>query len=147
MCSRHVQEREAQKEWYAPHPHFRFLRTGARGDVADQKILREGKRTRMEDAPFYTYAIFVLVACVASVHLFHKCGRANALCKVLYALGLAVLLYVIFDTALACAAVPRKNWRQRIRQLVIQLALLALVLALFSHKALWRRLPGRGASR
>lgn len=99
----------------------------------------------MEDGPFYAYAVFVLVGCVASVHLFRACGPDKVLCKVLYAIGLAVLLYATLDTALQCSA-PRKNARQRVRQLVIQLALLALVLALFTHKALWRRC-GRGAKR
>lgn len=92
----------------------------------------------MEEGPFYTYVIFVLVACVASVHLLRTCGQTNSWCKALYVLCLTVLLYIIFDTAMECAT-SKQTMRQKVRKIVLQGALLALVLALFTHRTLWNK--------
>lgn len=79
----------------------------------------------------------MLVATIAGLHFFRTCGFSHVPCKALYALGLVVLLYVICDTALECST-SQRSVRQRVRQCVIQFALLAIVLALFTHGALWR---------
>ena len=71
----------------------------------------------MEDGTFYTYTLFVLVACAASVHLFHTCGQSNLWCKALYALGTTVILYVVISMGLESATSETKG-RQRTRQLV-----------------------------
>jgi hypothetical protein len=90
---------------------------------------------QMDAGSFYPYALFILVTSVASMHLFRLCGHANPLCRVLYVLGLGAVLYVILETVLEQQHQPQPVPR---RQLVIQFALLALVLAMFTHKPLWQ---------
>lgn len=84
---------------------------------------------------FYAYATFVMVACVASSYLLDMCGPDKPLCKGVYATGLAGLLYVVVDTMLDAtyyASQSREDWRR----LIIQLVLLAVIVALLSHKTL-----------
>lgn len=87
---------------------------------------------------FYAYATFVMVACAASSYLLDMCGPDKLLCKSVYATGLAGLLYVVVDTLLDTTYTEYRS-REDWRRLIIQVVLLAVIVALLSHKTLRQR--------
>lgn len=87
---------------------------------------------------FYAYATFVMVACAASSYLLDMCGPDKPLCKGVYATGLAGLLYVVVDTMMDTTYTGSRS-REDWRRLIIQLVLLAVIVALLSHKTLRQR--------